>query len=104
MADHFPEASVLDDLFRVNVVTEEQVTDAKGELNDRLKAQYEIHRDFSAAEWALYRKIRKLALTDELKARSKIAAQRMALDLAEEAIDREGHVGDIDKMAREKAA
>lgn len=93
-----PHQSILDSLFKKFTTVKEDTAALAGELGERLRTQYENNEHFTPFAWGLYKKIRYVALSNELKAKEMIRVARAMLDQVEADIG--GHVGDLAEMAK----
>lgn len=98
-----PNAKVVDAIFRKWMENKERAAAANGELGERVQVQEQNNPAYTGAFRQVYNKIRYKAKTNELAARELADTISVAVEFALAAIDAEGHTGDLDKMARDKA-
>jgi hypothetical protein len=95
----YPDPLVLDALFKRWAANKESIAGLNGEVGDRLKTQYDLKKGFTPKGWQTYSSVRWTGRANEAKARAEIRSIRLACDIAEAELDKNGHVGDIADMA-----
>lgn len=99
-----PHKQVFKSLLEQSVTTAGEVASLNGELGDRLRSQYDLHKDFKPAGWGPMKRLYRIFKTQsETKARDQMRQIRACLNLLEEIMGEEGHGADFAEMAANAA-